>query len=235
MKIITYNIQNDYSFINNNVIKNKAKDITSLIKQYDIDIIGFQELSIRQVNLYKKLLDNYIFIGNHRRSGILSSEYNALFIKRNIEIIDYKTYSLSNNMERLGSRLKGHRFPRICTLCHINYDNNKLLILNTHLDNTDDVKRKEELDVLKKIIEKEQRKEDIILLGDFNMNNNELLKSLAKELDLINCTSHLGNTFISNNKQIDHIFISKKLKCNYKEKLLVDFSDHYPLIISILD
>ena len=59
MKVMTYNIQNDYKLFNNNIIKNKAKDIVSLIEKYDIDIVGFQELGDRQVGLYKKLLNDY--------------------------------------------------------------------------------------------------------------------------------------------------------------------------------
>jgi len=233
MKIMTYNIQNDYRFFNNNNIKNKAKDIVSLIKQYDIDIIGFQELSNRQVNLYKSLLNEYTFLGNHRHSGILSSEYTALFIKKDIVVENSKTYSLSNNINKLGTKMDTHKFPRICTLSHIIYNDNKYLIVNTHLDNSSDKNREEELQILKNIIKKELNKEHLIVLGDFNMDDNKYLKNFEKNLKLKNCTNHLKNTYINSKMILDHILISDNLKCDYKEKLLVEFSDHYPLIISV--
>lgn len=233
MKIMTYNIQNDYRLFNNNNIKNKAKDIVSLIKQYDLDIIGFQELSNRQVGLYKKLLNDYYFVGNHRHSGILSSEYNALFIKKDITIVSSKTYSLSDNIDKLGNKLNTHNYPRICTLSHIIHNNIKYLVVNTHLDNSSDKNREQELVILKSIIKKELNKEHLIVLGDFNMDNNIYLKDFSKSLKLVNCTYHLKNTFVNSKMVLDHIFISNTLKCDYKEKLLVEFSDHYPLIISM--
>ena len=232
MKIMTYNIQNDYKLFNNNIVKNKAKDIVSLIRQYDIDVIGFQELSNRQIGLYKSLLDDYICVGNHRHSGLLSSEYTTIFIKKDIEIISSNTYSLSDNVNKLGTKLSNHNYPRICTVCHIIKDNKKYLIVNTHLDNSNDENRNEELQILNNIINKEKNKEYLIVLGDFNMDENRYLKSFAKKLKLNNCTKHLDNTYINSKMILDHIYISSDLKCDYKEKLLVEYSDHYPLVIS---
>ncbi len=230
---MTYNIQNDYRFFNNGVIKNKVKDITSLIKHYDVDIVAMQELSPHQLGLYKNMLSDYTFIGNHRHSGFLSNEYTGLFIKNELDIKDYNTYSLSDNYLKLGTKLNNHNYPRICTTCHLIINNTKYLVVNTHLDNSSDLNRKEELDVLKKIIQKEKKMENLIVLGDFNMDENKYLKDFSKKLNLKNCTIHLGNTFISKDWILDHIYISKNLKCEYKEKLLVEFSDHYPLVISI--
>ena len=233
MKVMTYNIQNDYKLFNNNIIKNKAKDIVSLIEKYDIDIVGFQELGDRQVGLYKKLLDNYTFIGEHRHSGFLSNEYTALFIKKDIKINGFKTYSLSDNCERLGTKLANHNYPRICSLCHITYEKQNYLVINLHLDNSNDDNRGEELEILNNIINKERKKEHLIIMGDFNMGETKYLKSFIKKYNLKNCTIHLGNTYINSKMILDHILISNTLNCDYKEKLLVNSSDHYPLVTSV--
>ena len=232
MKIMTYNIKNDYKLILSSKDRNKINDITELINEYNLDIIGLQEISQRTIKKYQNKLKDYIFIGNHRKSGYLSNEYNIILVKNNIEIKEYSTYSLSNNTSDLGNKLENHNYPRIATFCHINYDNNDYLVINTHLDNSKDTLRNEELQILNQLIKEELDNEYLIVLGDFNMGDNKYLKAFRKSYDLEDVTEHLGATYSSLNKSLDHILLSNDLYCDYKEKLITDYSDHYPLIAS---
>ena len=236
MKIITFNFKNTRDIIINKVLKNRIAKVVEIYNKNLPDVIGMQEITNKELRIFKKELINYNIIGESRHSFGLSDEYNPLFLNKNIKIIKNKTYSLSENIEKLGQKLLNAKYPRICTTAHIIYNNERYLIINTHLDHQYDEIREKELDILTKIIKSELNKnENLIVFGDFNMNRCEMIDKFSENNNLY-ITNNLGNTY--KNKAIDYIFVSKSLKVNKAIKLEKEYddviiSDHNPVLVEI--
>ncbi len=236
MKIMTFNFKNTRDIFLNKVLEKRLMMTIDMFNKNIPDIIGMQEITNKELKYFKKKLNKYNIIGESRYSFGLSNEYNPLFLSKNIKIIKYKTYSLSENVNKLGTKLPNTKYPRICTISHIIYHNGQYLVINTHLDHQHDETRKIELSILTKIINEElEQKEMLIVLGDFNMDKNKIVDEFKNNNNLI-VTNNVGNTY--KNKAIDYIFVSKSLKVNKAIKLEKEYddvtiSDHNPVLVEI--
>ena len=172
---------------------------------------------------------------------IFTNEYNPILIKKDYELISNNTFSLSENIYKLGNKTKNDKFPRICVVDHIKKDNKKYIIVNTHIDNSSFQNKKRLLDIYEKIIDKELSDDEyIILMGDYNMTiDNKNLKFFSKKY-LDPFKDYKIGTFpaLPNLKALDHIFIDKKLGyCD--DKIYTDsndrcfLSDHNPIGCSV--
>ena len=237
MKIMSFNLKH---VIKEDILwmwKKRYKRIVEFIKKENPDILGVQELTTKGKRYLKRNLKNYNIVGKKRHSIIFTNEYNCLLIKKDYKITLYKTYSLSDKINKLGTKEKTDKFPRICTLAHIEKDNNKFFVINTHIDNSDVNNKKRLLNIFESIIEKFKREdEQIIITGDFNMTiDNKNLKEFSKSY-LDPFKDYLNGTFPTRPelKAIDHIFLDKELKYS-NDKIYSnanDFeymSDHVPI------
>ena len=242
MKVMTYNIAHktfkDIFF----VWRNRYKRVIDYIKREDPDILGMQEITKKGVKYLKKNLNDYNIVGESRHSVIFTDEYTPVAIKKDYELISYKTYSLSRDINTLGLKEKEDNFPRICVVCHVKKDKNKYLIINTHIDNSDGPNKKRLVGIFKDIIDKEKNKDELlIIMGDFNMTlNNDDLVLFAKDYK-DPFKEYTYGSFCPNpkGKSLDHIFLDKKL--SYKEDKidtssndLYPLSDHYPMMCEII-
>ena len=236
MKIMTFNIKNSYSLFN---WKKKIDSAISLINNEDPDIIGTQELTKKAKKHIGRILTNYIIVGKPRGSFLFSNEYNCVLLKKELfKEYSTKTYSLSNNIDKLGTKFKSAVFPRICTVLHLTYKSKKYLIINTHLDNALEINRIKQLNKLNEIIDIEKQEDELlIIMGDFNMTLRSDLR-LFKERNNLNCTNNLDSTLIDfpKRKQIDYIFTSKDIKFVNYYKIVKKYndtyaSDHYPVVL----
>ena len=238
MKIISYNIRHNTFLDILPLWRSRYKRLVDFITKESPDVIGLQEITRKGKRYLRRRLNDYQIVGDSRSSIILTNEYNPILIKRNKTIISYKTYSLSRDINKLGTKSKDDNFPRICTIVHLEND---YLIVNTHIDNSDAKNKKRQLEILDNIISKEKKDDErIILLGDFNMTlaNDDLNDYSKKYKDPFK--NNKNSSFVPNKniKSLDHIFIDKKL---YYSKELIDnktnddgyISDHYPLICEI--
>lgn len=232
MKIITFNLKNTRDLFYNSEFKCRIMSSVEIFDKYLPDIVGMQEITKKGLNIYKKHLNNYLIVGKSRHSFGLSNEYNPLFLKNTIELIGTKTYSLSDNINKLGKKISGSKYPRICTIAHILYDDIKYLIINTHLDHQINNIRKLELRILNEIIFREKLKDErLIILGDFNMN----------KCDNIDKFVGCNNLKISNTLEkstIDYIFIAQDLQVKKSLKISnkinnICISDHHPILVEI--
>jgi endonuclease/exonuclease/phosphatase family metal-dependent hydrolase len=234
MKVMTYNIVHKPLEV---LWRKRFNKVVEFIKNENPDVIGMQEIIGKGYRYFKKKLDNYYVLGEPRHSVIFTNEYNPLLIKKDYELISYNTYSLSDNINKLGTKTKEDNYPRICVLAHIRKDNDKYLVINTHIDNSNSKNKKRLLDILKSIIEKEFNDDEyLILLGDYNMTlDNDNLAEFSKEFNNPFKENCYGSFCVNPKvKSIDHIFVDKRLDyCDDKihkntndERVL---SDHYPL------
>ncbi len=237
MKIMTFNLKHKILEDIFGLWKKRYREILKYLKKENPDILGVQELTRKGKHFLKKELKDYQIIGKRRHSIILTNEYNCLLIKKDYKIISHNTYSLSNKITHLGTKTKNDKFPRICVVAHIEKDDIKYMIVNTHLDNSDKNNKKRLLKIYNKIVETHKNDDEyLILLGDYNMTiDNKNLKEFAVNYkDPFENNKKSSFTGFPNIKSIDHIFLDKRL--NYKnEKIDVNsndesyLSDHYPL------
>ncbi len=245
MKIATFNMKNSYSLKKSNNWIKRADAASMLITKRNLDIIGTQELTPRTKYYLENKLDEYLFVGESRASKGISDEYNSILLKKEVfELLNTKTYSLSNDIYKKGGRFLLDFFPRICTIAHVNYEGYKYLIINTHLDNLFSYNRKLQLEVITKIIKFERVPgEDIIVMGDFNMHLSGNLKKFEIENKLFDTIpTSLGSSFrrLDIKEPIDHIFISKdtmkaiKAEFDVNKYNGINPSDHYPTMVEVV-
>ena len=237
MKIMTFNLKHRIKEDLFGLWKKRFINIVRYINMENPDIIGVQELSRKSKRYLKRNLKQYKIIGKSRHSIIFTNEYNCLLIKKDIKIKGHKTYSLSDKINRLGRKTKADNFPRICTVAHLEKDNIKYFVANTHMDNSSKENKKRLLGIFESIIDKYKKEEEyIIITGDFNMSldNKNLAAFANKYLDPFKDYTESTFPSIPDIRSIDHIFLDKKFK--YKnEKIHSDsndygyMSDHYPM------
>ena len=249
MAFLCYNLIGDFMLVMSFNAKRiiffkfgRYKRLINYIKEKKPDIIGFQELNDKALRLYTKNLSNYNVVGEGSSKLIIFREYTSIFVDKKYDIISTRTYSLTSKREKIGYKEKEDNLPRICTICHIKDKNNKVMIVNTHIDNTDSKNKYKQLLILEDIINKELLKhEKLIVMGDFNMSlNNKKLPLFIKRNNYLDPFSdYMGGSFPSRPEMrlIDHIFL-KGFKCNDS---LVDIksndngfiSDHNPIMCNI--
>ena len=222
----------------------RYKRVINYIKDKKPDIIGFQELTDKSLRLYKKNLNDYNIVGTVGSSkNILLREYCSIFLDKRFKIISEKTYALTHNPNIIGVKEKEDNLPRICVVCHFIDDNNRYMIINTHIDNTDGKNKKKQLDIFQSIIDDELDKDELLIItGDFNMslNNKNIPKYIKEHKYLDPFFDYMGGSFPSkpDMRMIDHIYL-KGFDCG---KFVVDttsndcgfLSDHNPISCEVI-
>ena len=237
MKVMSFNVKHRIFEDITGLWKKRYIKIKEYILKENPDILGLQELSKKGKKYLDKELEDYYIIGKKRHSIIFTNEYNCILIKKKYEIVSHNTFSLSDKINVLGRKHKKDNFPRICVVGHILAGEKKIMIVNTHLDNSDTKNKKRLLKIYEKIVETQSDDEEyIILTGDYNMTlDNKNLNKFASNY-LIPFENVTESTFpeYKDIRPIDHIFLDKRLK--YKDvKVHTDsnqnghLSDHYPI------
>lgn len=239
MKIMSFNTKK-YMFTK----FGRTRKLFKYIESINADIVGFQELNSHSLNYLITNLDDYYIVTGNKSSFIpFYGEYNSILVNKKYKIKSYKTYALYEDINKIRKKGKNDNFPRICVVCHFEYDKISYLIVNTHIDNSDSDNKIKQLKILKSIIDKELKdKEHLILLGDFNMSldNKRFYEFIKNNKYLDPFKDEKISSFPSkpNMKMIDHILLDKNFKI--KDKIIDvesnDFgyiSDHYPIICEI--
>lgn len=245
MLVATFNMKNSYLPVSSKNWIKRSDAAIKLIRKRALDVIGTQELTPRTKCYLENKLDEYLFVGESRGSFGISDEYNSILFKKEVfELLEMKTYSLSNDIYKKGGKFLLDFFPRICTIAHVIYEDHKYLVINTHLDNLLPHNRKLQLEVITKIIKLEKvTDEDIIVIGDFNMHLSGNLKKFEKENNLVDTIPiTFGSSFrtFDIRKPIDHIFIPKNtmniIKAEYDTNKYdgISPSDHYPTVVEVV-
>lgn len=208
----------------------RAPILAQQIQFNDFDLIGTQEVRFNQLNDLLNYLPEYAYIGVGRDDGKNEGEFVPIFYKKDrFKLLQSGNFWLSENTE---SPNKGWdaALPRICTWGEFKdlKKKKKIWFFNIHFDHVGVEARKQSaILLLNKIKEMCDKKDAVILTGDFNVDQtNESYKLLANS-DLLNDTYETAvvqyalngtfNSYKSNrltNSRIDHIFISDKLRAD---------------------
>ena len=239
--------------------------VSDLIRASEASIIGVQELLPEMKLDVQRLLNHeYSVFGNGRFFGVRSQEdeHADIIVKnQDAQVRFCKTFWLSKNPEKNGSRAYFSIFPRICTVAEITLKNSgrRIRVFNTHFDHICSFARTLGARIILKYMDAYNQREPLptILMGDLNAGPNSRAVKILKEnlhdyssvhLNDVYQFFHPGkihNTFhnfsgkrIHGLGPIDYIFVSDDFEVVESHIWDADQdgrypSDHYPLVATL--
>jgi len=252
LNIATYNVRYDSPTDEGNMWSDRSPHLINLIKFHQMDIIGTQEGMHHQLEEMKEGL-GFPYIGVGRDHGDEAGEFSAIFYDPSkFEVLDENTFWLSETPD-IPSKGWDAQFNRVFTYGKFKHEDFGIFyVFNTHYDHMGQQAREESSKViLNKIEEINQEKLPVILMGDFNVTEeNSAYKTIAashlRDGRKISDTPHVGpegtfNAFkwdMLPENIIDHIFVSDHFKV-YRHGILTDNygkkypSDHFPVMVEV--
>ncbi len=251
-KVSTFNLKNDMPLTRKFLKWITRRDaVVKCIEKINADILGVQELTDEMLDTVSTLKKTYSKVGLPRNKNPKSnSERTDIFYKTSrFTCIASKTFWLSNNPDKPGSKLFLSPFPRICTYAMLQDKQTGEIVnvYNTHLDHLFSYTRSKEAEILIKQLHLLGATKNVILLGDLNTNSdsNTVKKILSNEIIPLRSTyantpstntMHYGNGKLKNNAlPIDYIFVGPEFHVRSTRIIIDEFegmypSDHYPVV-----
>lgn len=258
----TYNLRNDNSgdAKAGNAWKNRAPVIANMVRFHGLDLFGAQEGLNHQMSDLKKLLPDHELITHGRDDGKEKGEHAGIFYRHDkFALLESGCFWLSGTPEKTSVGWDA-ALPRICTWAKFEdrADKKSFYVLNVHFDHRGQQARLESAKLLHQKALEIASKSPVIILGDFNANqNSEVHKILADKKNFHDAfdlapiklaTTGTSNSFdphTNSNSRIDHIYLSPQFKVE-KFGILTDSyrrksrfgksqaalpSDHFPVVV----
>ena len=223
LKILSYNVNNDYRDI-----EKKVAIILHMIEEYDVDIIGLQEVTPQFYNYLSSKLnkDKYCI-----SEAVKQSFYNVMISKSNYK--SSPSYFSFTNSSMARGYLK----------LNITHANKNYIVITTHLEsghNNKEIRKLQCDEILASILDVD----NCIIFGDMNFTNPE-----EKIFTFFYLDSSSNDVYTYDSKynfkaikpfrnNLDRFYIktNKKItKDNYYIILFdnIDLSDHFPILLSL--
>ena len=259
LKVISFNLKRDSFFHRKNSWQNRKYLASQVIQKSGADIIGVQELMPAMRDDILKLLRGYSIFGLGRSRHLQNEQSSIIFRNQETDICFWKTFWLSKNPEKQGSRAYFSFFPRICTVgeVYVKHLNSRIRIFNTHFDHICGPARRLGVQIILEYMHQLNQKEKLptILMGDLNAKPNSMpIRILSDNLhhypdihltNIYDCmdSDKIRNTYHGfkgkqKAKPIDYIFLSEEFEVS---DVTIDSScingcypsDHFPLIATL--
>ncbi len=238
LKVASYNIRyaNKHDSIEGNGWGQRLPIISNIIKFYDFDIWGAQEVLNGQLNDLLANLPDYSYVGVGRDDGKDKGEYAPIFFKeKRFKVLKSGHFWLSEDTTYPNKGWDAV-LPRICTWVQLRDKQKKknVWFFNLHMDHVGVKARSESSKLVISKIKEMCNADDAILTGDFNVDqthdsynviaNSGVLKDSFHDAKVCYHTNGTFNSFrieLNTDSRIDHIFVSKRMKVN-KYAVLTD-------------
>jgi endonuclease/exonuclease/phosphatase family metal-dependent hydrolase len=151
LNVMTFNIRYDNPDDSLNNWQYRKDVAADMIKAYDIDLLGTQEVLFNQLNDLKARLPQYAAIGVGRADGKEDGEYCTIFYKKaRFTEEESGTFWLSETPELAGSKGWDGACERIATWAILKEQSSgkRLFFINTHLDHIGKTARREGVKLL---------------------------------------------------------------------------------------
>ena len=259
MKIVTWNLRCVYDHCDgiNNFI-HRAGFIYDKIMKEKPSVIAFQEVVEKSLEMLKKMLPEYEFVGGMRSANYDNEGLYIAYLKEEFMPLGFDLFWLSPTPYVAGSRfLDQSDCPRVCNYLRLldKASKKNINMFNVHLDHVSDKAMVDGINVILKYIENNKErvdKDSTVILGDFNsIENSEPILLMNEQTwltDVTKCVmaSYHGFGERKNDKgefepnKIDYIFLSKTLKecvdkvATWEDKVSgIYLSDHYPICVEL--
>ena len=235
-------------------ITNRSKVAVEVIKQYAPDSFGVQECTPRWKRILAYNLDGkYACVGAARDFYGPFTEYSSIYyLKDKYNLIDSGTFWLSETPEKRWTKSFDSACYRVASwaLLEDKETGIRYTHINTHLDHVLDSTREAQMTVLIDCVKKVANGSPIVMTGDFNAYEDELVYTVARESfndsKLVAKNSDDGRTFTSYGTKeedgtgaIDYIFTSPEVEVDTYKIIRntvqgIYPSDHYPIVADIV-
>lgn len=173
LNTMSFNMRYDNQGDGANKWDNRKYDVVNTIRDYQVDLLGTQELLNHQVDFLKHELKGYNQVGVGRIDGKTQGEYSAIFYKNDrFTELNSGNFWLSKNPEAIGVKGWDAACERIATwaLLKDNRTGKEIFFINTHFDHVGKKAQKESAKLLKRKIKELKGNADCVLVtGDFNI------------------------------------------------------------------
>jgi len=252
IKIMSYNIRYGGAEDGTNSWMYRYPLSAMMLADQKPDVIGIQEALDYQLKYLKEFVKPYKYVGKPREDGKKKGEYTAIMYNaKTVSLGSWGVFWLSETPDEpsMGWDAACSRTATWAVMTD-KKSGRKFFFVNTHLDHVGEEARKNGMDlILKKIAELNTGNLPVILVGDFNVaQDNKALAELDKTL--LSCRK---NAFKSDNgitynawgktkaqSQIDHIYYKGFDRCHEFSVLTKKYegrtyiSDHFPIIANMV-
>lgn len=247
---VSFNIRNDNPADSLNNWKYRKERVAQFIKDYQIDVIGAQEVLHNQFLDMEQMLPGFKGVGVAGTDGKTEGGYCAVFYNTNkFDALDSGTFWLAEKPDSIGMIGWDADCVRICTWAKLKEKKTGKIVmtLNTHLDHIGKESRKQSALLIIEKIKEIVGNQPAIVTGDFNVTNqsdayatmttNEFVMKdahkIAEKVTGVNYTFH-GFTRVpqERRKKIDFVFVTPQVRVLQSEVLGENpeaiLSDHCP-------
>lgn len=249
MKIVSYNVRCSYVGDGINSFVNRAGLIYDKIKNDQPDVIAFQEVTAKILDVLQKLLTEYVFVGQFRNEDYTGEGLYTAVRKDSCMVLGYETIWLSPTPYVAGSRFEiQSSCPRICvqTLVRHNESGKRMRIYNLHLDHKSEEARVSGMKSALEFVQQYYHKDSFpaVILGDFNAHPDSQVITMCNAYPhLKEASAPIETTFHKYGTKaikIDYIYMSDELAdaavCATawtEENNGIYLSDHYPICVQL--
>ncbi|MGB9745950.1 MAG: endonuclease/exonuclease/phosphatase family protein [Bacteroidales bacterium] len=256
IRVMTFNIRLDTPVDSMNNWKYRRENAARMIRFYDADLLGTQEVLHNQLQDLLALLPEYGFTGVGRKDGKNEGEYSALFYRKSrFELLKTGNFWLSQTPEVPGSIGWDAACERMVTwgIFKDRETGKKFAAFNTHFDHKGKLARLNSALLLKERTGQIAGNLPVILTGDFNTTEGSepiqalleggKLKDTRRSAALVygpEWTFHgFGKVPLPERERIDFIFVSSAIKVNVCASLAevcdtIYLSDHNPVLAKVV-
>jgi len=219
IKVMTYNIHQGLEGINN---------VVQLIKQYQPDIIGLQEVKKSQFETLKNQL-NMVGYFSQAYAGAGDPQGNAVLSKNNFLETITGSYSQQSTLDTGYNSGETRNYQRV----KVTIKGKGITLFNTHTthdESNGQAVNKDQIQELHNEVYNAgiQSQGNVIVVGDFNNVNT------ASSFSDFSSDGTSGITHLSKGKKIDFIFFSSGLTKSSAQIVTSPVaSDHYPIIVGL--
>jgi len=257
VNVMTFNIRYDNPEDETNSWEHRKGNVLKMIRFYEADILGMQEVLAHQLKDLTVNLTEYGAIGVGREDGKEKGEYSPILYNKNkFTLIKSGYFWLSETPEK-PSKGWDAACERIATWVQLkdNTTGKKVFVLNTHFDHKGEVARRESVNLVKTKIAQLSEGMLQIMMGDLNATlDSSVMKSLLtadKSLSLLdskklasivygpNWSFHdFGNIPFNDRPLIDYVLVTKGITV-HKYAVLAEtlndlfLSDHAPVFVKV--
>jgi endonuclease/exonuclease/phosphatase family metal-dependent hydrolase len=252
--VMSYNIRLNVKSDGENWWENRKDKVAALMKYYEADFIGAQEVQQEQLEYLLNTLPHYSSVGVGRDDGKTAGEYSCiLYNNKKYKPVLQSTFWLSQTPDKVSMGWNAV-CNRVCTYGlfeHIK-TKKKLWVINTHFDHVGDTARIESAKLIMERIKELTAKHNypVVFTGDFNSQpTDEPVQYISKHLNntrMISVMTPYGPAATWNAFKfgevprgwIDHVFVSKSISVQ-KYAVITDSydkkypSDHFPVLVHI--
>ena len=249
-KIVTFNLRCLWNGDDINSFVHRAGLIWEKIRAESPDVIAFQEVVPKSLEILKLLLPEYTFFGQGRCADFSGEGLYTAVKKEAVAAVGFETFWIGPEPYVAESKFEDQSVcPRICVVALLRHlHTGKLFrVYNIHLDHEGSGAREKGIKCVLERMKEDRKKSALpaVLLGDFNdMPKSKTIQLCSSDNDVplqdvtrnIKCTFHNFGRDNSGFEKIDYIFLADDLAGKvtdvsaWEDKLNgIYLSDHYPV------